>query len=174
MSRFQTIVVAVDFSDAAPDVLRAAVALASPDPQARVHLVHVVPDPVPAIWSDELPQIDVHLMEHTWRDGATRQLAAFAAEAQLDPGRFEQVVAVGTAAPQIVRYAEEHHADVIVMGSHGHGLVHRFLLGSVAERVLRQAPCAVLIVPYRTVRATSQSATEAAGEPAAEAGAAPR
>lgn len=172
MSRFQTIVVAVDFSDAAPDVLDAAVALASPDPQARVHLVHVVPDPVPAIWSDELPQIDVHLMEHTWREGATRQLAAFAAGARLDPGRFEQVVVVGNAPAEIVRYAEQHGAQVIVMGSHGHGLVHRFLLGSVAERVLRQAPCAVMIVPYRTVRTTIEPAAES--EPAAEAGTAPR
>ena len=166
MSRFQTIVVAVDFSDAAADVLDAAVALASPDPQARVHLVHVVPDPVPAIWSDELPQIDLHVIEHTWRDGATRQLAALAAEARLEPGRFEPAVAVGTPATEIVRYAEEHRADVIVMGSHGHGLVHRFLLGSVAERVLRQAPAAVLIVPHRTLRD--------AGKPAAEASAAAR
>jgi nucleotide-binding universal stress UspA family protein len=173
MSRFQTIVVAVDFSDAAPEVLDAAVALASPDPLARVHLVHVVPDPVPAVWSDEIPQIDLHAIEHTWRDGATRQLAALAAAARLEPGRFEQVVAVGSAATEIVRYAEQHAADVIVMGSHGHGLVHRFLLGSVAERVLRQAPSAVLIVPYRTVRATGEPAAET-GEPAAEAGAAPR
>lgn len=175
MSRFQTIVVAVDFSDVAADVLDTAVGLALHDPEARVHMVHVVPDPVPAVWSDELPQIDVHLLEHNWRDGATRQLVAFAEAARLDAGRFETAVAVGTPATEIVRYAEQHRADVIVMGSHGHGVVHRFLLGSVAERVLRQAPCAVMIVPYRTLRgAAGESATEAAAEPAARTAGAPR
>jgi hypothetical protein len=40
----------------------------------------------------------------------------------------------------------------VVLGSHGHGLVRRFLLGSVADKVVRQASCAVLIVPHRTLR----------------------
>ena len=61
-------------------------------------------------------------------------------------------VVVGAPANEIVRYAEAHHADVIVLGSHGHGLVRRFLLGSVADKLVRQAPCAVLVVPHRTLR----------------------
>jgi nucleotide-binding universal stress UspA family protein len=161
MSRFHTIVAAVDFSDTAADALDAAVALASSDPQARVELLHVVPDPVPAIWSDELPQIDLREIERTWRDGALRQLAALAAAASLDPERFATAVVVGAPAAEIVRHAERQHADVIVLGSHGHGLVHRFLLGSVAERVVRQAPCPVLVVPHRTLRGTGRTAAEA-------------
>ena len=61
-------------------------------------------------------------------------------------------VVVGAPANEIVRYAEAHHADVVVLGSHGHGLVRRFLLGSVADKIVRQAPCAVLVVPHRTLR----------------------
>lgn len=166
MSRFQTIVAAIDFSDTAADALDAAMTLAAPVPGARVHLLHVVPDPVPALWSEELPQIDVVEIERTWREGALQQLAALAAAARLEAGRFTAAVVVGQPAAEIARYADEQGADVVVLGSHGHGLVHRFLLGSVAERVARQAPCAVLIVPHKTLRA--------AGQPAAEAGAAAR
>jgi nucleotide-binding universal stress UspA family protein len=47
---------------------------------------------------------------------------------------------------EILRMAEELHADMIVMGTHGRsGLVH-LMIGSVAERVVRKAPCAVLTV----------------------------
>ena len=60
-------------------------------------------------------------------------------------------VEVGAPANEIVRYADEHRANVVVLGSHGHGLVRRFLLGSVADKLVRQAPCAVLVVPHRTL-----------------------
>jgi nucleotide-binding universal stress UspA family protein len=47
---------------------------------------------------------------------------------------------------EIVRAAEEESTDLIVLGSHGHSAVRRFLLGSVAERVARHSPCPVLVV----------------------------
>jgi nucleotide-binding universal stress UspA family protein len=50
------------------------------------------------------------------------------------------------AAPAILRYADEHPIDLIVIGTHGRRGVSRLLLGSVAEEVLRQAPCPVLTV----------------------------
>ena len=55
-------------------------------------------------------------------------------------------VEVGAPANEIVRYAESTAPTSIVLGSHGHGLVRRFLLGSVADKLVRQAPCAVLVV----------------------------
>ena len=70
----------------------------------------------------------------------------------LDPSHVTTAVVVGAPANEIVRYAEAHHADVVVLGSHGHGLVRRFLLGSVADKIVRQAPCALLVVPHRTLR----------------------
>ena len=57
-------------------------------------------------------------------------------------------VAHGTPATEIVRYAEEHGADLVAMGTHGREGVERYLLGSVTERVLRTSP-----VPVLTVRA---------------------
>ena len=50
------------------------------------------------------------------------------------------------AAPSIARTAEDLGADLIVMGTHGHTGIKHILLGSVAERTLRLAPCSVLTV----------------------------
>lgn len=55
-------------------------------------------------------------------------------------------VAIGDPTEQIVDYAEDIHADLIVMPSHGYKGAKRFLLGSVAERVVRLSPCPVLIL----------------------------
>jgi nucleotide-binding universal stress UspA family protein len=56
----------------------------------------------------------------------------------------------GRAAPEIVAYAKEIAADLIVMGTHGRGGFQHALLGSVAERVVHHSPCPVLVVPVRT------------------------
>ena len=162
MTRFHTVVVALDFSDSADDAVDAALALTSADATAQVHLLHVLPDPVPQIWSDEMPQADLREIEREWRDGALKQLAALAAKRALAPDRVVTAVAVGPAADQIARYADAHGADAVVLGSHGHGRVRRFLLGSVADRLVRLAPCAVLIIPHRTLRDAGAPAPAAA------------
>ena len=50
---------------------------------------------------------------------------------------------------EIVRLASEEHAELVIMGTHGRGGVSRVLLGSVADRVIRTAPCPVLTVRKR-------------------------
>ena len=55
----------------------------------------------------------------------------------------------GDAAELILEKAEELKVDIIMMGSHGHGLLRKMLIGSVTEAVLRKAPCSVLIVPVK-------------------------
>jgi nucleotide-binding universal stress UspA family protein len=51
-----------------------------------------------------------------------------------------------SAAADILEYAREQPIDLIVMGTHGRGVLHHLLMGSVAERVVRSAPCPVLTV----------------------------
>ena len=152
MPPFKTIVAALDFSESSPDALDAALSLAAAEPASRLHLLHVVPDPVPPMWTDELPPSDVPAVERAWFDGALTQLTSLALSRALDPGGVTMAVDMGTPADAIARYAATHGADVIVLGSHGHGVVHRFLLGSVAEAVVRRGTCAVLIVPHHTLR----------------------
>lgn len=57
-------------------------------------------------------------------------------------------VRAGTPAAEIVRFAAQQHADLIVMGTHGRGFVAHMLIGSVAEQVVRTAPCPVLTVGH--------------------------
>ncbi len=64
-------------------------------------------------------------------------------QAQLKP---QFAVRPGSPASEIVHYAKENDIDLIVMGTHGRGMVGHAVLGSVAEKVVRTAPCPVLTV----------------------------
>jgi len=147
MTMFTTIVVAIDFSGMSHEVVRCAARLASDSPGSRLHLVHVVPDPVQQLWSVESIAVDFGMLQETWKTDARARLQALAAAEGLPPASFTLAVLVGQAAESILAFAAEQSADVIVLGTHGYGPVKRFLLGSVAERVLRGATCPVLTVP---------------------------
>ncbi|MEZ4519057.1 MAG: universal stress protein [Chloroflexota bacterium] len=68
------------------------------------------------------------------------------------PVVVETVSVTGAAAESIVRYAEDHHIDLIVLSSHGRTGSSRWVYGSVAEKVLHHAPCAVAIIRAQTKR----------------------
>jgi nucleotide-binding universal stress UspA family protein len=74
-------------------------------------------------------------------------LVKLAAERLIGAGhQCASEVTVGTPHNAITEFAKQWKADFVMLGSHGHGAVARFLLGSVAQRVLRTAPCSVEIV----------------------------
>jgi len=64
-------------------------------------------------------------------------------------GTWKVEIAAGQPADAIVRVAQERDADLIVMGTHGRTGLHHVFLGSVAEKVVRLAPCPVLTVRYK-------------------------
>ena len=70
-----------------------------------------------------------------------------------------------TPADEIVRYAQDNNIDLIVMGTHGRRAVAHLLVGSVAERVVRTAPCPVLTVRQPPAAGTK---TVPVQEPAAD------
>jgi nucleotide-binding universal stress UspA family protein len=118
------ILVATDFSEAADTAVRVAHVYATAL-GARLHVFHVS-------WPEE------HGLTKLFADLVTN----------LGSG-VPVVVASqgGDAAEEIVRYARGHNVRLIVLGTHGRTGVSRVLMGSVAERVLRTAPCPVLTVP---------------------------
>jgi nucleotide-binding universal stress UspA family protein len=61
-------------------------------------------------------------------------------------GKVTPRVEGGDAGPMIVWVAEHESSDAIVVGSHGHGVFKRLVIGSVSEHVVRHAPCPVLVV----------------------------
>jgi nucleotide-binding universal stress UspA family protein len=150
MTPFQTVVVATDFSETAEEALNAALEIVK-GARRRVELVNVVLDPLHQPWMVETAGIDFEALQRAWIDAAKRDFQALVKRRLLDPSTAGTHIVVGQPDIEIVRFAQEHGADLIVMGTHGYGAVKRFLLGSVADRVVRQAHCPVLVVPSRAV-----------------------
>jgi nucleotide-binding universal stress UspA family protein len=79
---------------------------------------------------------------------ANNRLQQVLTEAEREKYRARIVLRIGSPFVEIIRYAREENIDLIVMGTHGRGLIAHLLLGSVAERVVRKAPCPVLTVRH--------------------------
>jgi nucleotide-binding universal stress UspA family protein len=109
---------------------------------ASVHLLHVVENPLAAgAWSSEIYTAEIAGLQINLIRDATERLRGV-----VPAGATNVVVDVrsGQPAREIVAAARDLEVDVIVMGTHGRtGLSHAFM-GSVAERVVRLAPCPVL------------------------------
>jgi nucleotide-binding universal stress UspA family protein len=88
----------------------------------------------------------LHVVQTADAQDAEKQIKHLAAENLGDGVPYEIEVATGQPAPTILQAAERVQADVIVMATHGRKGVDHFLLGSVAERVLRESPVPVLTV----------------------------
>ena len=109
---------------------------------AEVHLLYVVPDPTPQDWAVGAAAPIVSDLLEKWQADAERHLD----QVSLGGVATVRALRVGHAFMEIVRYATDNAIDLIVMGTHGRGPVRHLLLGSVAEKVVRKAPCPVLTV----------------------------
>jgi nucleotide-binding universal stress UspA family protein len=138
----RTMLVATDFSEHADQALEYAAELAA-QLDATIHLLHVVTNPV--MGGPELAFVHPSLIEHATTAAQTaleERAARLRDRVQVGPVQLE----VGDPRDEIDRVAAEIGADLIVMGTHGRRGVRRLLLGSVAESVVRTAPCPVLTV----------------------------
>lgn len=154
---FTTIIVPTDFSYASDAALGYARMLAARF-GASLHLLHVVDEP--GSWSEvyaAIPEIQLRLSAD-----AARRLEAMAA-CLPPPLHATSAVVCGAPVPSIVKAAESRGADLIVMGTHGRRGMGHLLLGSVAERVVRLAPCPVLTVREARAGATVEAGAEVAG-----------
>ena len=112
---------------------------------AELIYVHVASPPMlysESVFSMEAVQ-RVYEVQRRWAE-ETLQTRVTAAQAAGITAR--RVLRAGTAYEQIVGAAQDEKADMIVIGTHGRSGLNRLLLGSVAERVVRLAPCPVLTV----------------------------
>jgi nucleotide-binding universal stress UspA family protein len=142
MIRLSNILLPTDFSDASLTATRYAVQLAKRF-SSRLHVLHVIEDPVvylPMFESYPLPsREEFELYAQTRLDNWI---------VEDDADHLDQIThwVHGTPFLEILKYAKEESADMIVLGTHGRGLAAHLLLGSVAERIVRKAPCPVLTV----------------------------
>lgn len=136
-------IVGVDFSDHSVRAAQAALALLPG--LSWLYLVHVRPSTLPVVAPDELAELRI------FRDS-------------LEPGRgvnIQSVVITGNdPVESLHRFAGLAHADLIVVGTHGHGFFARLVHGSVSTGTLRAADCSVLVVP--PPRRAESAAVEAA------------
>lgn len=138
---FRKVLIAVDGGPVAAHAADVGVELAR-SLGAEVALIHAV-DANPALGA-EAGISPSELAAQAEQEGK-RLLAGFRPRLSLEPSALEFVVA-GSPADEIVKAAREWPADLVVIGSHGRGGVQRALLGSVADGVVRHAPCPVLVV----------------------------
>jgi universal stress protein A len=151
------ILVPTDFSPQADAALRYALDLAAVL-DARVHLVHVVEDPVAAgMWSAEFYTVTVAGLQISLVKDSEQHLRRIVAESGIATGALTSEVRTGPAARVIVDAAAERGDDLIVMGTTGRtGLAH-VVMGSVAEKVVRLAHCPVLTIGSGTSRPPAES-----------------
>ena len=162
---FTHVLVPTDFSEAAQHALHYALEEATLH-RAKITLLHVLPvhtgtdvyfitgfpgaqarfDPVLGgrLSTPTLPRPTVVLYDHN--EEALAQLRDFMPDTFY--GAWEVEVAVGPPADTIVRVAQKRDADLIVMGTHKRSGLQHVLLGGIAEKVIRLAPCPVLTVRY--------------------------
>lgn len=143
---FTNIFVPTDFSPASDAALEYAKTLAERF-GASLHLVHVLEDGVvTGAFGTEVYVPDTPGMHEGMIHDAEMRLEQRFPKAMRERMRGDVEIVAGTSAKAIVDLAIERNADLIVMGTHGrHGVAH-MLMGSVAEKVVRSAPCPVLTV----------------------------
>lgn len=138
MLPIRTILHPTDFSSRSQNAYWVSCALAR-DHGARVILVHVAPPPIVVYGNGivpPMPEDSRALQEKRLKD----------LKAQTAPISAEMYLTEGDPVTDIVRIANETGADLIVMGTHGWSGLTRLLMGSVAEGVVRKAPCPVLTI----------------------------
>ena len=143
----KTIVAAVDFSNATPGVLANAGKLATAF-GAQLHLIHIIEPQVPftayGFTPEEFPALTIYDTEVRVR--AERKLEELRSELGDVPGVNIQLVD-GSPLHATIDYVKQVGADLVVLGSHGHGVVASLLLGSVAEGMVRKSIVPTLIIP---------------------------
>ena len=142
----KTIVAAVDFSDSTPVVIDAAVQMAGAF-GAKLHVIHVL-EPEPAYTAygftpDEFPAM--HLFQEEARKRAAKRLE----ELTVPLSDVTVKLIEGSPLLGVLDYVKASNADLVMVGTHGHGVVASLLLGSVAEGMVRKAEVPTMVIPVK-------------------------
>jgi nucleotide-binding universal stress UspA family protein len=149
MLELKNILAPTDLSQHAESGLRYAVGLAERF-GAALHLVHVLPEVVAPVGPE--PMILPSLPAEYYDEAQAHALDALAKVLKPEwgtPKNVEEAVCWGDPVQSIITYARDHAVDLIVLATHGRTGLGHVLLGSVAERIVREAPCPVLTVRDR-------------------------
>jgi nucleotide-binding universal stress UspA family protein len=141
------ICVPTDFSEHSEYALRYAVTLASQF-SAELHLLHIVQDIVPTVPEPGLAILPTDEIMRSLEKGAEEGLNNFVPKEWAEQLNIVRVIRHGVPFHEICQYAKQSTIDLLVLATHGRSGLAHFLLGSVAERVVRSAPCPVLTIRH--------------------------
>jgi nucleotide-binding universal stress UspA family protein len=144
------IVVGTDFSDTAHVALKSAFEIASKEAKAEVHVVNAVQHLGEFVQMD-LPEVPAYRLpldeaQEKLEAYVGSRLSAWQGETDKTFSRCVTYLSTDYPAQAVVQLATDLEADLIIVGTHGRQGFRRFLLGSVAEGVVRMAHCPVLVV----------------------------
>jgi nucleotide-binding universal stress UspA family protein len=136
---FQRILVAFDGSPHADHAMDVALSMAA-DMKARLYVISVIRPPEPA------ESAEFHAVVDDAREKFEKCFVSIRERAGQKGIHLETEIVIGHPAEQIIHMADKMQASVIVMGKRSHTVLHRWMIGSNSERVLRYAHCPVMIV----------------------------
>ena len=147
MSEYAKILVAVDLSEDSSQIVQRARAVAS-SAAAQLHIIHVI-EPLSFAYGGDIP-MDFSGIQDEIHQQATQQMHRFAESNGID--EQHQHIVLGRPEVEIHATAEELGADLIVVGTHGRSGLKHVIFGSVAEKIVRKAPCPVLSVRHSELK----------------------
>jgi len=136
-------VVAVDLSDVSRTVLELARRVLGTAVPLR--LVHAYHPPFDGFMRMSMPRAELQSFRAEYRDQAREGVRELIARFGEGAPAWHASVKDGDPRSVVLREIKKHHADVVVLGTHGRSGLSHLLLGSVAESILREAPCDVLV-----------------------------
>jgi nucleotide-binding universal stress UspA family protein len=142
----KTFLVPVDLSEITDKVIAAALTFARAF-QGRVVLLHIIQPPVIAGGEYPLPAEIVEEAIGCHRKTAQTKLTQFQETLRQAGVESDLTLAVGLPVQLILEQAVRTGADYVIMGSHGHGKLYDFLVGSTASGVIKKSRCGVIVIP---------------------------
>jgi nucleotide-binding universal stress UspA family protein len=156
-TRFKRILFCTDFSESADAAFEFAVDATVRRPGSTLYLLHVLHEADAQFWKSYLSEVEN--VDAEAKQAIDAKVDAY--RARLPAGvDFKVECRVGPDAATILEFARATQIDLIVLGRHGHSSVGKALFGSAAEKIVRKADCAVLVVPLAFAKALPSDAAD--------------
>lgn len=144
-SPYQRILFCTDFSENADMAFAYALDAAVRRPGVTLYLLHVIPEPEAQFWKTYIYEVEG--VDEKAKQDIDQKIAEVYLPRIPETIQFEVVMSIGRDYIKILEFAQKESVDLIVIGRHGRSALENVLFGNVAEKVVRKAPCAVLVVP---------------------------
>jgi len=146
-------VVAYDFTPSAEEALHRAIEVACRAPHHVLHVLAAI-DPRAGLPISPTSKVDIDYADKIQGLVSERMIAGFAGRPASSEVQFFIHARIGKPAEEILGLATDVSADLVFIGSHGKTGIERVVLGSVSERVVREAKCPVMVVRAKTYAPT--------------------